>query len=643
VDRPLNRFLPYVALVAMTATWTWWTLDSGAYFGVVFYPGAILMLGVLLVMLRVANWHGRLSGAPLIAVVALGVLALYTFVSIVWSPAREAALSDSHRVILYAVAFGIGVWTCHLLGRRMALALLPLAAAAGIAGLVTLFRLLTADAAFPLLEFGVLELPLGYHNANAAFFVCALFAALGLAADDERDWRLRGTMAGIATMCAGLALLSQSRGSVLAALVGFAAFVAISQSRLRALVYLAIGLVPAALVAPVLLDVYSTAAGDGDVLDAMRLAAAALGVVAVLAALVGGAVAVSERRLEPSPGSVRIARRVVAGLAVLAGLVGGVLFVSSQGNPVDWVNQRFSEFEQGGTPDLERSRFAFNAGSERYDYWRVALDEFAQDPVRGAGAGAFQYSYLRDGDSTETPRDAHSVEIELLSELGIPGLALFAIFVVAVVVAGLRSRRLGPAAAALCAGAFAAAGYWLAHASIEWFWTYPGVTAPVMALLGSACAPAVLWPGHRSPRLGRGLLAFGAVVVALTMLPPFLSERYTDQAYRGWRSDPQGAYSALDRAATLNPFSDAPLLAEGAIARKLGEIERALAAFEEALERKPDEWVAHYYHGLLLARDDPDAARRELELAAELSPRSPDPQRALSELDRQEVSAPPGF
>ena len=66
-----------------------------------------------------------------------------------------------------------------------------------------------------------------------------------------------------------------------------------------------------------------------------------------------------------------------------------------------------------------------------------------------------------------------------------------------------RRRASGPSAAGLSAVALASGTYWLVHASVDWFWPYPAITAPVMALLGSACAPG--GPGARTaldPRAG---------------------------------------------------------------------------------------------------------------------------------------------
>ena len=89
------------------------------------------------------------------------------------------------------------------------------------------------------------------------------------------------------------------------------------------------------------------------------------------------------------------------------------------------------------------------------DPWRVGPSTISEPTPSPAGAGAFRASYLLDRDSNATdvqPEDLHSVEMLMASELGIPGLVLFATFVGAALIAALRARRL-PSAAALAAGA----------------------------------------------------------------------------------------------------------------------------------------------------------------------------------------------
>ena len=81
---------------------------------------------------------------------------------------------------------------------------------------------------------------------------------------------------------------------------------------------------------------------------------------------------------------------------------------------------------------------------------------------------------------------------------------------------------------------------------------------------------------------------------------PFSAERYASDAYDVWRADPSRAYDDLDRARSLNPLSVDPVLAEGAIARANGDRRRAIEAFDDAVAKRPEEWVSYYLLAVLL-------------------------------------------
>ena len=242
----------------------------------------------------------------------------------------------------------------------------------------------------------------------------------------------------------------------------------------------------------------------------------------------------------------------------------------------------------------------------------MAVDDLGAEPLRGDGGGGFEYSYLRKRNApTQNLRDAHSVELELLSELGIVGFALFATFIVAAFVAVMRARKLGPSAAGLAAIALSSAAYWLVHTSVDWFWPYPAVTAPVIGLLGCACAPAVRAQARRAGlRWRRGVVIAALGALALTAVPPFLAQRYVNDAYDSWRTDLDRAYDDLDRARSLNKLSNLPLLAEGSIAQAAGDRERALSAFREAERQRPEEWATHFLLADLERRTDPTGRHR---------------------------------
>ena len=451
--RPSSPLEPaaWLALALLSVAWGWWAWQEGAYFGVVVLPGTIMLCAGAALLVRFAPWRAelRLSPPVVIAIGALSALGCWALLSALWTPAPDIAIADGQRILVYALSFGLGVGLCNLLGPRMNLSLVPLAAAAAFAGGITVVLMATGGDPRDLLEVdGTLDFPLGYRNAEAAFFAIALFPALGLASDRELDWRLRAAALGTATLCIDLFLLAQSRASMPAIAVALVVYLLASPRRLRALSWLGLAVLPALAILPALTSLYG-AADDGlaGVVEEMNHAGVVAAVTVLAAAALGALAARFERRL-PGLGSdsTRSNRRVAQGL-IAAGVVLAIAFVAAVGDPVHWLSDRADEFQSAGTPDLsdQSSRFSFNVGSDRYDAWRVALDDAGDDPLFGDGAGGYQYSYLRKRVAeNQNLHDAHSVEMEVLAELGVVGLGLFVVAIVAATVGVFRSRRLGP-------------------------------------------------------------------------------------------------------------------------------------------------------------------------------------------------------
>ena len=602
----------------------WWGWKSGAFFEVTFLPGTIVLLGLLGWLLFFAPWSGSLRSPVGVTIVALLCLAAWTLLTVTWSPAPAEGVADVQRTLGYATAFALGAWTCLLLGKRAQLSLLPIAVGGAIVGVATLIALWTGTNSHDFFERdGTLRYPIGYRNAEAAFFLMAALPMLVLAARAENDWRFRGALVGVATIAIELMILAQSRASLFAAVVGVTVLIAVHPSRLRILAWLGLAIVPAAIALPWLLDVYQQNAGNtAGSIPPLHAACRAIAITAAFAIAGGCAAARLDPRIRLAPGMRKsigggllacAAALIIAGFIAIAASAGGITgFISGH---VGALSTRSPDLESSGT------RFGLDFRTERGDTWRVARDDFANHPLDGEGSGGFRASYLLHRREPIEPEDPHSVEMLMASELGIPGVLLFAAAAIAAVVAAFRSRRLGPQPAALAGAALGVGAYWFVHASVDWFWPYPGVTLPMVFTLGAAGAPAIRrqTSSSRTPlRIGLGV---AAGLIAIALLPFFFSARYTNAALRSWRSDLSGAYRALGDAADLNPLSARPLAAEAYIAESSGDRARALRALSEAEDREPKNWLFYYMQARTLAQADPASARLALARARAHNPR----------------------
>ena len=195
------RLEPAAALLlaSLAIVWSWWAAKDGAFFGTVLLPGTMLLCATTVVLAWAAPWRASLrpSRPAAIALAALAALGVWAALSALWSPAPDVAIETAQRILTYALAFGLGIWLSTLLGSRLHLALIPLAVAGAFAGIVAVVGMLTGDHVRHYLELdGTLEFPLGYRNANAAFFAIALWPALGLASRRAGAWPVRGRRAG---------------------------------------------------------------------------------------------------------------------------------------------------------------------------------------------------------------------------------------------------------------------------------------------------------------------------------------------------------------------------------------------------------------------------------------------------------------
>jgi tetratricopeptide (TPR) repeat protein len=655
------------ALVAL-ALFGVWATDQAGYPLTHWAPGGLIVLALLGITAAIVPL--RLAEIPVAVRVAVLCLAAYTalsFLSILWAGVPGDAWEGANRTLLYLLVFVLfACWpqrgsSAALLVCAWTLAMIALAAFTALH--------VNAGSLTRLLSDGRLLYPTGYPNASAAQWLMAFWPAVLLARSERLWWGLRGVLAGGAVLLAAVALLSQSRGSLYATPVMLVLVFALLPGRLRTFAVLVPVTVGIGAIVPVVLRVGTRLEDGGNARQALHSATLAMFVSALL---VGGAVAAGaafERRWRPSPRAGTRVRRTLGAVALttlVAILAGGLV---AAGDPLTRVEHGWQSFKGGYSSNKATgSRLVSGLGSNRYDFYRVALDELASHPLLGIGVDNFAQQYLRHGRSEENPHYPHSVELRTLTETGLAGALLAAVGLAAALIAALgAARRSDPLGRAVAAAALAGFGYWAVHGSVDWFWEFAGLGAPAFALLGCSCAlaprrargrfegqmepqpvagadslarpaPERMEPPSKrpSPRARRPIVMAGALLVALlaaaSLAAPWLSQLEVQSAARVWPTNPASAYARLNDAAGLDPLSDEPHLVAGTIALRLGELDRADHEFELALGRVPDDAYATLERGAIASsRGERQAALALLGRAARLNPRDPLTRQALAQ------------
>ena len=617
----------------------------------------------LLIVLTAALIAGpvALPRGAVLAAAAIAVLALLSLVSALWTDSIEGAVVEGNRLLIYAAALALFVVLLRS-DRGAALAFAAFAAGAvAVAGWV-LAGLLRGDET--LFLGGRLNEPLGYINGQASFFVLALWPCLALAELRRARPGFAGAGLAGATLFAGLAVLGQSRGAVLAGALSLLVVLALLPGRLRRIMALLVSAACLAPAMPALLDVYSSAGAAGELQGA--------GVALLFAAIAAGCiwellVAVEERA---AASGLRLRRAVAAGVAVLA-LAGAVVAIASADRIGAFADRQYTAFVTLGGPQGEptASRLATGAGN-RYDYWRVAVDAWRAHPLAGVGAGGYDKPYFAQRTTSEDIRQPHSLPLQVLAELGIVGALLLAAALLLVAAGTWRRIRDGARAPVVVAG-LGVVTAWLVHTSVDWMHLLPGLTG--IALLGAAVllrpaverapvAAVLLRPadedvpgaavprptGERVPvasgagRAGRArlvpaiLVGVAITIAALSLSRQALTELYVDRARDALAGDPAKALVEANRALRLDREAIGAYYTKAAALARFGEGDAARAVLLDAAGREPSNFVTHALLGDLSVRQgDLRAARVQYRRAARLNPRD----EGLAKLARDPGSA----
>jgi hypothetical protein len=297
---------------------------------------------------------------------------------------------------------------------------------------------------------------LTYPNATAAVLAAISLVVLG---------RLVGTPGSLPVTLAATGLLAglaatMSRAGALGLVVGLVVLAGLGG--LRASARAAVGPVAGALVALTCLLPSVPAASP----PRPALALVGLGAGLVLAALVA--------RLPRWPALALLGCVLAAGVAGLLATGGGVA---------------------GAAQTVAEARANF-ASPDRTGALHAALRLVAQHPLTGTGPGHADLRWKGHDHGTQLFAYVHNEYLQVAAELGLVGLVLLAILLVAIARLLWRARATGRPGATW-AGVVAAAAAFAVHSGFDFVWHLPAIVLTVTLLVGAALPAPDTAPTHQ--------------------------------------------------------------------------------------------------------------------------------------------------
>jgi hypothetical protein len=619
----------------------WIAYDGGSYAVESRATLAIAVWWTLLMAVVLGLWP--LVTPPRAGVVAGGLLAALTVLtglSMTWAESAERAFTEFNRAALYLGVFLVALCagTRGNVGRWLDGLAIGIVAT-GLFGLATrLFPNRFDPGAIPeFLPAAVTRLsrPVEYWNGLAILVALALPFLLRAATQPRTPALIRGLALAPFPPLAATLFLTSSRGGFACAIVAIGAFLALSPRRWSAAAAVATG----GLGAVVAIAVVSSR--DALVNEPFTPLAVSQGRSAALLLLLAGAATgiVFALGTWAAPRELRIPRAF--GWATTAVAVVAVLAVVVAADPVARA-EAFTDppaFSGEETDFVEQHLLSGN-GSGRWQFWAAAIDQWRGDPVLGAGAGSYEAWWAQHGSLGMFVRDAHSLYLEVLGELGVVGFGLLvALFVLALGV-GLRRLRAAAEEERLVVAALVAA--FLAYGvgvGIDWMWELTIVSVAGMAVLGlltgpatsAASRPRLLTDSVPGERRSRRRFAAGVVAVTAAWLVvcaqaiPYLAEiKISDSQAASRRGDGQEALEHAMAARNIQPWAASPYVQLALVEEAVGDLAEAQRVIREGIERDPTDWRLWLIASRIETKSgDIPAARADLARAAELNPRSP--------------------
>jgi O-antigen ligase len=466
------------AAVLVAAVLAFSPLASGYYAFTSWAPLTLGAIVLLVVLALVARPHLTRTGA--LASTGLVLLLALSFASILWAESRDSAWTSANQLALYLAIFGIGMLAIR--ERRSARTVMLILGAPALLTSIVLAVVLATGGGGGAYLLGRLDQPIGYVNAIAGLLVMGIWPWIALA-EAASARRLRVAAMGGAGMIAALAVTTQARALVPALLVTTALVMITAPGRARRAAHLLVIAAAIAISAHWTLAIYSSTGPTQAHMPPSTVLRDA-GIAVLTGGLLASALTFALEWLTarvPRARRTRISRRL--GQTMAAGVT--VAMVALGVGAHSTITAQWNDFTHLNAEQSASNRFVAIGSGFRYDLWRIALDEFKADPLGGVGAGNYDDSYYRLRHNPQSVTVPHSLELQMLAELGIGGIIGLLLFCGAVLRAGLSGDRRtlagrDPALRIAALGMFTA---WLTATSFDWLYDIPGLAG--MAILAA--------------------------------------------------------------------------------------------------------------------------------------------------------------
>ncbi|HNC14828.1 MAG TPA: O-antigen ligase family protein [Solirubrobacterales bacterium] len=574
----------------------------------------------------------RPTRASLAILAILCALLLWTACGLLWTESTEHTIIELTRVATLLGVVVLLVVTQDREGLRNAV--VAVAAAVVLVALVALVDRLLPN----LLPFGSdytfpegypkarLNYPLEYWNGLGIFIAIGVGPVLWLVAA-AKSTAVRCLAAGAVPLLALAGYMTASRGEIVEVAAVLAVLAVLFPERTRLLLNLIGPAIGSALLIFLINDrpaVRDLDPGQARLDQGEQMALLVLAVVSAVALAQFAAFFFANRNeIKLGRPSRNAARN--AGIAAFA----VVLVVAIGAFASGFAGDKWDEFKKPSELATVDRLSNVNSG-ERYLVWKSAVEASESAKVTGIGPGTFEFWWARDGQGSQFVRDAHSIYLENLAELGPLGLILVLAMILGPIGAAVlfSAREKDDRKRSLLAVSAAGMAAFAISAGIDWAWEL--TVLPVMfftlAVAVAASTNPIEFPERfrGSPWEVRIPMVIGSAAAMVLIWIPMKSAILIDGSQSAVRNgDLELALDKADKASDFEPWSTTALIQRAQVLRLLGRDEEAIGLAREAADKEPDNWTNWFVLSQLASDLSPQQSRAARAKAKSLNPKSP--------------------